>query len=985
MRGSKRRKQTAGKAGRGHAAARATPAPRSTKTKRRRAGAKKTAARKKFAAGATARLVRRGAHKVAAATKPAAAGSTGKKLVYFFGGGRADGNAGMKALLGGKGANLAEMAGLGLPVPPGFTISTEVCTYYYAHSRSYPAGLKAEVERHLRKVEELTGKRFGDRSNPLLVSVRSGARASMPGMMDTVLNLGLNDDTVQGLIELSGDPRFAYDSYRRFVQMYGDVVLGLKPEAKHEIDPFEEILEAKKRARGARLDTELTAGDLRELVAEFKAAIRARRSIDFPDDPQEQLWGAIGAVFGSWNNDRAIAYRKLNGIPESWGTAVNVQAMVFGNLGADSGTGVAFTRDPATGENVFYGEFLMNAQGEDVVAGIRTPLPIRNLDEENPAAYAQLMRIRRMLERHYRDVMDIEFTIERGTLYMLQCRVGKRTGVAAIKIAVDMVREKLISPREALLRVEPEQLNQLLRPTFRGAEKTRAVEENRLLARGLNAGPGAASGRVYFNAEDAEAAAARGEQVILVRIETSPEDIRGMAAAQGILTARGGMTSHAALVARQMGKVCVAGCDALEIDYRERRMRIAGRDLAIREGEALSIDGTTGEVFQGHIDTEPSEVVRVLIERTLEPAQAPVYQQYARLMTWADKERRLRVRTNADLPDQSANAIAFGAEGIGLCRTEHMFFGEGKIGPMREMILAESAAERRAALAKLLPLQREDFAGIFRVMAGRPVTIRTIDPPLHEFLPHDAAGQAELAREMGIAPERVSARVEALREINPMLGFRGCRLGLIYPEITEMQARAIFEAAAAVRKEGAAVAPEVMIPLVGHVRELALQAEIVHRVAAAVMQETGTRFAYAVGTMIEVPRGALTADEIATAAEFFSFGTNDLTQTALGVSRDDAGRFLVPYVTQLDVYERDPFESIDEPGVGALMQIAVSKGRQARPRLKLGICGEHGGDPPSVAFCHRLGLDYVSCSPFRVPIARLAAARAALQAETTGD
>jgi pyruvate,orthophosphate dikinase len=915
-----------------------------------------------------------------------AAAKSAAKYVYAFGGGRADGNAKMKALLGGKGANLAEMAGLGLPVPPGFTISTEVCTYYYDHKRSYPTKLHAEVQQHLQMVEKRLGKHFGDPANPLLVSVRSGARASMPGMMDTVLNLGLNDATAEGLIALTGNPRFVYDSYRRFVQMYGDVVLDLKPTSKLEIDPFEEILEHKKRARGVKLDTELTADDLRELVGEFKAAILARKGMTFPDDPHEQLWGAIGAVFGSWNNDRAIAYRKLNNIPESWGTAVNVQAMVFGNLGDDSGTGVAFTRDPASGENVFYGEFLMNAQGEDVVAGTRTPLPIAELAGENRDAYNRLEKIRHVLEKHYRDVMDIEFTIEKGTLFMLQCRVGKRTGTAAIRIALDMVKEKLISSREALLRVEPEQLNQLLRPTFHAAEKERAVRENRLLAKGLNAGPGAASGRVYFNAEDAEAAAGRGEQVILVRIETSPEDIRGMAAAEGILTARGGMTSHAALVARQMGKVCVAGCEALQIDYQTHRMAIHGHDVVVSEGDHLSLDGTTGEVFHGHIATEPSEVVRVLVDRTLEPASAPTYQQYAQLMTWADRARRLKIRTNADQPDQSANAIAFGAEGIGLCRTEHMFFGEGKIGPMREMILAETAEQRRAALEKLLPLQQNDFAGIFRVMAGKPVTIRTIDPPLHEFLPHDAEGQAALAAEMGVPVERVHARVEALHELNPMLGFRGCRLGIIYPEITEMQARAIFLAAAELRREGIKVEPEVMIPLVGHVRELKLQSDIVRRVAGDVMRETGTRFSYSVGTMIEVPRGALTADEIASLAEFFSFGTNDLTQTTLGVSRDDAGRFLAPYVSKYDIYERDPFESIDEAGVGALMRIAIDKGRAARPRLKLGICGEHGGDPASVEFCHRLGLDYVSCSPFRVPIARLAAAHAALRTEAkVGD
>ncbi|MBX3023453.1 pyruvate, phosphate dikinase [bacterium] len=914
----------------------------------------------------------------AKAKKPAKKPAAKPRHVYAFGGGRADGNAGMKHLLGGKGANLAEMAGLGLPVPPGFTISTEVCTYYYANNQHVPATLRADVERQLATVERLVAKRFGDPSNPLLVSVRSGARASMPGMMDTILNLGLNDETVQGLIALTGSPRFAYDSYRRFVAMYGDVVLGLKPEHKDEIDPFEEILERKKHARGVALDTELTADDLRELVAEFKAAIRARRGVDFPESAHDQLWGAIRAVFGSWMNDRAITYRKLNGIPEEWGTAVNVQAMVFGNLGDDSGTGVAFTRDPATGENAFYGEYLMNAQGEDVVAGTRTPLPIRELERANPQVYRQLLDIRRVLERHYREMMDIEFTIQQGALYMLQCRVGKRTGNAAIRIAVEMVDEKLIGWKDALLRVDPEQLNQLLRPTFLPAEKARAEREHRLLATGLNAGPGAASGRVYFNAEDAEAAAARGESVILVRIETSPEDIRGMVAAQGILTARGGMTSHAALVARQMGKVCVAGCDALHIDYRARTLHVDGHADVLREGDDLSIDGTTGEVFRGRIDTHPSEVVRVLIDRSLAPEAAPVYQLYAQLMTWADKARTLGVRANADQPDQSIAAVAFGAEGIGLCRTEHMFFGEEKIGPMRAMILADTLEERRAALATLLPLQRADFAGLFRTMVGRPVTIRTLDPPLHEFLPHETAEQQALADELGIPLAKIQERIAALHEFNPMLGFRGCRLGIVYPEITEMQARAIFEAAVEVQQSGMPVHPEVMIPLVGHVKELALQAAIVRRVAAEVMQASGAKLTYNVGTMIEIPRGALTADAIAAEAEFFSFGTNDLTQTALGVSRDDAGRFLVPYVSTYEIYPRDPFQTIDEDGVGALIRIAVERGRATRPKLKIGICGEHGGDPQSVGFCHRAGLDYVSCSPYRVPIARLAAAHAAL-------
>jgi len=960
----------------------ATPRAKAKPAKKVTAAKKATPAAKAAPAKKTAARVRTTARK-GARTVPAQRAQS-PRYVYAFGGGKADGNAGMKALLGGKGANLAEMASLGLPVPPGFTISTELCTYYYAHGRRYPATLRDEVAKQLATVEKIVGRRFGDAQRPLLVSVRSGARASMPGMMDTVLNLGLNDETVQGLIALSGNPRFAYDSYRRFVQMYGDVVLDLKPQSKTEIDPFEEILHRKKTARGVKLDTELTADDLKELVAEFKAAIRERKGVEFPEDPQEQLWGAIGAVFGSWNNARAIAYRKLNNIPESWGTAVNVQAMVFGNLSEASGTGVAFTRDPATGENVFYGEFLMNAQGEDVVAGIRTPLPIAELEQKDAKAHAQLVKIRRILERHYRDVMDIEFTIEEGRLYMLQCRVGKRTGTAAIRIALDMVKERLISPREGLLRVEPDQLNQLLRPTFVASEKQRAIDSARLLARGLNAGPGAATGQIVFHADDAVAAKGRGANVILVRIETSPEDISGMAAAEGILTARGGMTSHAALVARQMGKVCVAGCDPLQIDYVAGEMRVAGTQNVLREGDNISIDGTTGEVFLGHIDTEPSEVVRVLIERTLDAAEAPQYQEYAQLMKWADKFRTLRVRTNADQPDQCTTAIAFGAEGVGLCRTEHMFFGEGKIGPMREMILAETVDDRRAALAKLLPLQRADFEGIFRVMEGRPVTIRTIDPPLHEFLPHDEAGQRTLADQMGVPVERVRDRVAALHEFNPMLGFRGCRLGIIYPEITEMQARAIFEAAANVIQGGGKAHPEVMIPLVGHVKELQLQADIVRRVAAEVMRASGRQFEYAVGTMIEVPRGALTADAIAGTAEFFSFGTNDLTQTTLGVSRDDAARFLVPYVRDFEIYAKDPFESLDRDGVGMLVRLAIEKGRGTRPNLKVGICGEHGGDPDSVIFCHEVGLNYVSCSPFRVPIARLAAAHAALGATGSG-
>ena len=898
------------------------------------------------------------------------------KFVYYFGNGKAEGKSEMKNLLGGKGANLAEMTNIGLPVPAGFSISTEVCTYYYANKKTYPKSLAADVKKSIAKVEKAMGAKFGDLKNPLLVSVRSGARASMPGMMDTILNLGLNDKVAEGLVKKTNNPRFVYDSYRRFVQMYGDVVLGLKPVHKDEIDPFEAIIEEKKKSKGVHLDTELTADDLKDLVAQFKKAIKDKTGNDFPQEPMAQLWGAIGAVFGSWQNDRANAYRKMYDIPESWGTAVNVQSMVFGNMGDDSGTGVAFTRDAATGENIFYGEYLMNAQGEDVVAGTRTPLPISQLAKDNPKIYNQLDKIRKTLEKHYRDMNDIEFTIQQGKLYMLQCRIGKRTAFAAIKIAVDMVDEKLISDKEALKRIEPDQLNQLLRPVFDLKEKEAAVKSGRLLAKGLNAGPGAATGRVVFNAPDAEAWKKKGELVILTRIETSPEDIKGMDAAEGILTARGGMTSHAALVARQMGKVCVAGCASLDIDYSTHTMKVKGK--TIKEGDWISLDGTTGEVIEGKVATKPSEVLQVLVSKTLAPKEAPVYQQYAKIMSWADKYRRLKIRTNADQPDQALNAVAFGAEGIGLCRTEHMFFGEGKIGPMREMILADTVQERKAALAKLLPLQRTDFEGIFVAMNGLPVTIRTIDPPLHEFVPHEEAAQRQLAADMGISYEKVHQRVEGLHEFNPMLGLRGCRLGIIYPEITEMQSRAIFEAAANVQAKGIKVEPEVMIPLVGNVKELENQEKIVRRVAAEVMKEKGLKFKYLVGTMIEIPRGAITADEVATVAEFFSFGTNDLTQTTLGVSRDDAAKFLIPYV-EMEIIPKDPFEVLDRVGVGALMKMAIEKGRSVRSDLKVGICGEHGGEPSSVEFCHEINQNYVSCSPFRVPIARLAAARAALK------
>lgn len=901
------------------------------------------------------------------------------KYVYFFGGKKAEGKADMKNLLGGKGANLAEMVNIGLPVPAGFTITTEVCTYYYANKQKYPKELENQMMTALAKVEKEMGAKFGDPKNPLLVSVRSGARASMPGMMDTILNLGLNDKTVVGLIEKTKNPRFAYDSYRRFVAMYGDVVLGLKPQTKHDVDPFEEILEEKKKARGVEKDTDLTADDLKELVAEFKAAIKQRLGVNFPEDPKKQLQGAIGAVFGSWMNERAIVYRKLNDIPAEWGTAVNVQSMVFGNMGEDSGTGVAFTRDAASGENYFYGEYLFNAQGEDVVAGIRTPLKIETLQKENARIYKELIAVRNILEKHYKDMMDIEFTIQQGKLWMLQCRVGKRTGFAAVKIAVDMVREKLISKEEALMRIDPDQLNQLLRPIFDPKEKDNAVKSGRLLTKGLNAGPGAASGKVAFSAQEAEEMAAKGEKVILVRIETSPEDIKGMNAAEGILTARGGMTSHAALVARQMGKVCVAGCGKLNIDYKKGEMRVEGNEsFLIKEGDYISIDGSTGEVIEGKLLTKPSEVIQVLITKEMKPQQSKVYQTYKDLMNWADEVRKLRVRTNADQPDQSAAAIAFGAEGIGLCRTEHMFFGDDRILYVREMILSDSVEGRKNALAKLLPYQREDFAGIFKVMAGKPVTIRTLDPPLHEFLPHETKEQEEVAKLLGLTVAKVKERIEGMKEFNPMLGFRGCRLGISYPEITEMQARAIFEAACDVAKKKIKVYPEIMIPLVGHVAELKLQEKIVRRVAEEVFKEKKIKVPYMVGTMIELPRACVTADEIASVAEFFSFGTNDLTQTTFGLSRDDSGKFLPLYVEQ-DILPRDPFESIDVNGVGKLLELGTQKGRSVKADLKVGICGEHGGEPASVEFCHRTGLNYVSCSPYRVPIARLAAARAALK------
>ncbi len=882
------------------------------------------------------------------------------KWVYSFGDGSAEGNAGMRNLLGGKGANLAEMASLGLPVPPGFTITTEVCAHYYAHGMTYPDGLKEEVAAGLRRVEELVGAGFGDAGNPLLVSVRSGARVSMPGMMDTVLNLGLNDATVEGLAAQSGDPRFAYDSYRRFIQMYGDVVLGV------EHHNFEDLLEMHKEEREVTLDTELDADDLRALVARYKEMVEAELGQPFPQDPEAQLWGAIGAVFRSWMTPRAVTYRRLHGIPEAWGTAVNVQAMVFGNMGEDCATGVAFTRDPSTGENAFYGEYLVNAQGEDVVAGLRTPqhLTVKGKEAHNsdlpameevmPEVFAQLEEIRRILEAHYRDMQDIEFTVQKGKLYMLQTRSGKRTTRAALRIAVEMHEEGLIDRETAILRVEPGSLEQLLHPTLDPeAEKT-------VIARGLPASPGAASGKVYFSADEAEAAAEKGEKVILVRIETSPEDIHGMHAAQGILTTRGGMTSHAAVVARGMGRPCVVGAGDLVVDYASRSMSVGG--VTVRAGDVITLDGSAGEVMLGTVPT-------------VQPALSG---HFATIMAWADEIRRLGVHANADTPEDARTARRFGAEGIGLCRTEHMFFEGTRIVAMREMILAEDEEGRRAALAKILPMQRADFVELFKIMKGLPVTIRLLDPPLNEFLPTGEDEMAAVAEAAGVPLERVRARAAQLKEFNPMLGHRGCRLAISYPEICEMQARAILEAALiAERETGTAARLEIMIPLIATKKELDILKEVIDRVADEVARDKGSKPAYMVGTMIELPRAALRAGEIAETAEFFSFGTNDLTQTVYGLSRDDAASFITAYEKK-GIFTQDPFASIDVDGVGELIRLAVERGRKTRPELKLGICGEHGGDPASVAFCHEVGLDYVSCSPFRVPIARLAAAQAAV-------
>jgi pyruvate,orthophosphate dikinase len=901
--------------------------------------------------------------------------SKSKKYVYLFGGGKADGNGGMKPLLGGKGANLAEMSRIGLPVPPGFTITTEVCTHYYAHKRSYPKDLQPQVNGGVAFIEKIMGTKFCDtKAMPLLVSVRSGARDSMPGMMDTILNLGLNDQTVLALAAATKNERFAWDCYRRFIQMYGDVVMGVQKRANEDHEPFEVVIHALKHERHEDEveDTKLSVADLKELVARFKALIKERTGKEFPQDPWKQLEGSIGAVFGSWMNDRAIVYRRKYNIPSDWGTAVNVQAMVYGNTGSTSGSGVAFTRNPANGVKEFYGEFLINAQGEDVVAGVRTPEPVAQLAKEMPAAYKELDKIRATLERHFKDVQDFEFTIQDGKVFMLQTRNGKRTAMAALKFSMDMVKEKLIDWETAVMRNPADQLDQLLAPIF----DQKAEKAAKIIATGLPAGPGAASGKMYLNADRADAAAAKGEKVLLVRNETTPEDLRGMIASEGILTAKGGVSSHAALVARQMGKVCVCGAGALQIDYAAKTMTVAGQTF--KEGDFLSINGTLGNVYAGQLPTAASEIVQVLIEKSLDPGKSETFGMYKKLMDWCSKTTRLQVRTNADTPEQTENAIAFGATGIGLTRTEHMFFEGNRIDAMREMILASNVDARKKALAKLLPYQKSDFAGIFKALKGYPATIRFLDPPLHEFLPHEEAAQKDLADKMGVPVELVKQRVKELHEFNPMLGFRGCRLGIVYPEISEMQARAIFEAAAEVQKSGVKVNPEVMIPLVGFKRELDLQVEVVHRVAREVMAEKKVKLNYLVGTMIEVPRGALTADEIAETAEFFSFGTNDLTQTCLGMSRDDSGSFLPPY-TEHEIVKKNPFASIDQTGVGQLMRIAVEKGRSSRPNIKLGICGEHGGDPSSVKFCHKLGLTYVSCSPFRVPVARLAAAQAAIE------
>ncbi len=898
--------------------------------------------------------------------------SKSKKFVYAFGK-TTDGNTTMRELLGGKGANLAEMASIGLPVPPGFTISTEVCTYYYDHEQRYPQTLRQSVADSVKNVEKQLNKKFGGRKNPLLVSVRSGARDSMPGMMDTILNLGLNDETVEGLSDVSKNPKFAWDCYRRFIQMYGGVVMGVTARTEEEEDPFHVLLEKLKRKVGVESDNGLTTQNLQTLVTQYKALIRKRTRGAFPQDVMQQLWGAISAVFGSWRNERAILYRQEYGIPAEWGTAVNVQAMVFGNAGDDSATGVAFTRDPANGEKLFYGEYLINAQGEDVVAGLRTPNAISKLAKEMPKSFKDLEKVRSKLEKHFKDMQDFEFTIETNKLFILQTRNGKRTGLAAVRIAVEMQKERLMNVETALLKIPAESIDSLLVPVF----DPKALKAATVIASGLPAGPGGATGRIAFTAAQAEMETRKGNRVVLCRTETSPDDLKGMLHSQGILTSRGGVSSHAALVARQLGKVCVCGASGISINY-EKKTLTAGK-VVLREGDYISIDGSTGAIYKGMIQSTDSEVTRVL-EGGLKPSKSYTYELFQTVMKWADKNRTMNIRTNADTPTMAKQAVAFGAEGIGLCRTEHMFFEGDRIDYMRQMILASDEVQRRTALKKLLPFQKKDFVGIFKAMNGRPVTIRLLDPPLHEFLPHDDVVRRQLAEKLGVPFDYVIDRIKSLHEENPMLGCRGCRLGIIYPEITEMQSRAIFEATAQVLKgkKKIKVKPEIMIPLVGFRAELADQLKIVHRVAKEVMKKHKIRINYIVGTMIEVPRAAITADEIAKEADFFSFGTNDLTQTALGLSRDDMGLFYDEYQSK-EIYNKNPFASLDQHGVGKLIDFAVDRGRATKPDLKLGICGEHAGDPASIEFCHRAGLDYVSCSPPRVPIARLAAAQAKLR------
>ena len=898
------------------------------------------------------------------------------KYVYFFGDGKADGDGSQKALLGGKGANLAEMSRIGIPVPAGFSITTEVCTYYYANKKNYPKTLEAEIRSNIAKIEKVMGKKFGDLNNPLLLSVRSGARESMPGMMDTVLNLGINDEVVEALSEKTGNPKFAWDSYRRFLQMYGSVVMGVEAHAGEHHDPYEVILDKAKAKAGVEDDSGLQEDDLRWVIAEFKKLIRKRSGRAFPEDPMEQLYGSVNAVFNSWNNDRAKVYRQKYGIPAEWGTAVNVQAMVFGNTGKNSGTGVAFTRDPATGENVFYGEYLIDAQGEDVVAGVRTPKQVGKMSRDLPGPYKELLKIRKILEKHFRDVQDVEFTIEQGRLWMLQTRNGKRTGFAAVNIALDMVKERLISKEEAILRIPAEDLSHLLAPIFDSAAERKATK----VGSGLPAGPGAASGQIYFTADAAVAAAAKGQKVILTRQETSPEDLRGMIAAEGILTTRGGASSHAALVARQMGKVCVCGAHDMDIDYAKKTL--SGHGVVLKEGDHLSLNGFVGSVYAGELKSSPSQVIQGLLENKAAAKRSATYKKFEQLMGWADRLRKLGVRTNSDTPGQVQNAIKFGAEGIGLTRTEHMFFEGNRIDAVRQMILAEDDAGRAKALKKLLPYQKKDFVGIFSALEGRPATIRLLDPPLHEFIGTMTPAQIkDLARKIKVTPAFIKNRIKALHEENPMLGHRGCRLGIVYPEITRMQATAILEAAAEVQARGIKVLPEIMVPLVSYEKELELQKAVIDEAAADVRKKLGLRASqlkYQVGTMIEIPRAALTAADVARHAAFFSFGTNDLTQTCLGLSRDDSSSFLPDY-QDAEVVSVNPFASLDQTGVGQLVEMGVAGGRQTKSKLKIGICGEHGGDPASVKFCHRTGLNYVSCSPFRIPIAKLAAAQAVLE------